>query len=85
MNCSKCGVPIVTGCPQCFYTNSGGDIEKDAARWRWWVANGMQVTREEDWTCWVTLPCVPYRAKTSDPGELTDQLMARFPIVKETL
>lgn len=55
---------------------------QDALRWRWWRANHMGVGRGEsgDWTCWVELPCVPFRSKTTDPDELTDELIARFPL-----
>lgn len=56
--------------------------KQDALRWRWWRANHMKVGRDEpgDWTCWVEIPCIAYRSQTTDPDELTDVLIARFPL-----
>lgn len=61
--------------------------EADAERWRWWRSNGMQVVRDpdSDWNCWLTIPCIPYRMKDCGPDALTDALIKRFPMTKETL
>lgn len=54
----------------------------DALRWRWWLANGLRVARDQkgDWTCWIEIPFIPFRSQTNDPCELTDALLARFPL-----
>jgi hypothetical protein len=57
------------------------DDAKDAERFRWMVANGLQVARDVDgdWTCWLAFPCIPCRSQTEDPRVLLDALVQRFP------
>jgi hypothetical protein len=52
----------------------------DAMRWRWWEKQA-RVARDQpdDWTCWIDMPQICYRSKTTSVNELTDSLMARFP------
>lgn len=56
-------------------------LVKDAARYRWLLKYlVVEADSPEDWTCWLGLTCIPYRSKTSDPQELLDAMMARFPL-----
>jgi hypothetical protein len=53
----------------------------DAQRYRW-LLQYLHVNRDEpdSWTCWIGLDLLAFRSKTTDPTELLDALMARFPI-----
>jgi hypothetical protein len=55
--------------------------DKDAERYRW-LRQYLAVGRDEpkDWTCWIELPCIPYRSRTTKAEELLDALIARFPL-----
>lgn len=56
-------------------------ITQNDRRWQWWRKH-MRVTRLDpsDWTCWLGIECIPYRSQTTDPDELSDELIKRFPL-----
>jgi hypothetical protein len=57
---------------------------KDAARFRWLVQH-LRVERIEPdgWTCWLELPLIAFRSRTTSAVELIDLLRERFPIDEE--
>jgi hypothetical protein len=59
-------------------------LKKDAERYRW-LLQYLVVAADApgDWTCWLALKQICFRSKTSDPQELLDALIARFPLVEE--
>jgi len=61
------------------------DLQRDAARWRWWQPRMLvaSATTDEIATRWLHLQMIPYRSTACDPNELTDGLMERYPLEAE--
>jgi len=53
--------------------------KQDALRYRV-LKQFLAVERDSpnDWTCWLDLPCIPFRSQTEEPDDLVDKLVENY-------